>query len=120
MLAICISILDEQILTLEVAHVAQFRAERINGTLRIDAGIAREIAYPHRSDRLPLTSERCRQRPKREPAEERAPVHHWMISSARTRSDCGIVNPSVFAVFRLMTSSNLVACSTGSSPGFVP
>src|SRR4029453_18000176 len=35
-------------------------------------------------------------------------VHHWMISSARTRMDCGIVNPSTLAVVRLMTSSNLV------------
>jgi len=45
----------------------------------------------------------------RQPHEELAGrVHHWMISSARTRIDCGIVNPSTLAVVRLMTSSNLV------------
>jgi hypothetical protein len=55
---------------------------------------------------------------------EYPPRSHWMISSARTKSDsrwsstrysmtwsarsssvCGIVRPSVFAVLRLMTSS---------------
>jgi hypothetical protein len=43
-----------------------------------------------------------------------------IISSARTRNDSGIVKPSALAVTRLMTSSNLVGCSTGRSPGFVP
>jgi len=28
--------------------------------------------------------------------------------------------PSAFAVFKLMTRSNLVGCTTGRSPGFVP
>jgi hypothetical protein len=41
---------------------------------------------------LRLDGERCGQRPKREPAHERTPVH-WMIASARNRSVCGIVNP---------------------------
>src|SRR4029453_13184011 len=45
---------------------------------------------------------------------------HWMISSARRRTDGGIVRPSALAVFRLMTSSNLVGCSTGKSAGFAP
>jgi hypothetical protein len=33
--------------------------------------------------------------------------------SARASTDCGIVSPSAFAVFRLITSSNFVGCSTG-------
>ena len=45
---------------------------------------------------------------------------YWMISSARPNTDCGIVRPRAFAVFRLITSSNLVGCSTGRSAGFVP
>jgi hypothetical protein len=45
---------------------------------------------------------------------------HWITSSARRSSDGGIVIPSAFAVFRLMTSSNLVGCSTGSTPGLTP
>jgi hypothetical protein len=32
----------------------------------------------------------------------------------------GIVGPSVLAVPRLMTNSNLVGCSTGMSPGSRP
>ena len=40
--------------------------------------------------------------------------------SARTSRVSGIFNPSAFAVLRLITSSNLVGRSMGSSLGFVP
>ena len=43
-----------------------------------------------------------------------------IISSARTSNEGGTVRPSAFAVFMLITSSNLVGCSTGSSAGLVP
>src|SRR6266511_1556745 len=43
-----------------------------------------------------------------------------ITSSARRRNDSGIFNPSVFAVLRLTTSSNLVGSWTGSSAGFAP
>ena len=43
-----------------------------------------------------------------------------MTRFARTRTVGGIVNPSAFAVFRLMTSSNLSGCSTGRSAGLAP
>jgi hypothetical protein len=47
--------------------------------------------------------------------------HGYSITwSARSRSDCGIVSPSAFAVLRLITSSNFVACSTGRSAGLAP
>jgi hypothetical protein len=45
---------------------------------------------------------------------------HWITSSARASSDCGIEMPNTFAVLRLITSSNLVGCSTGISAGFAP
>jgi hypothetical protein len=45
---------------------------------------------------------------------------YWMISSARTSIDCGIVNLSALAVLRLTISSNLVGCSTGKSEGLAP
>jgi hypothetical protein len=38
-----------------------------------------------------------------------------ITSSARSRNDSGIVRPSAFAVLRLIASSNLVGCSTGTS-----
>src|ERR1700730_198906 len=45
---------------------------------------------------------------------------HSMISSAVARSVCGIVRPSAFAVFILMTISSLVGHSTGRAPGLAP
>src|SRR5262245_54940458 len=49
----------------------------------------------------------------------------WLIVysitwSVRASSDGGIVRPRAFAVLRLITSSNLVGCSTGRSPGLAP
>ena len=32
-------------------------------------------------------------------------TRYWMISSARTRTDCGMVRPRALAVLRLITSS---------------
>jgi hypothetical protein len=46
------------------------------------------------------------------------PATHSITSSAISRNSRLIVNPSSLAVFRLMTISNVVGCSTGSSPGF--
>ena len=45
---------------------------------------------------------------------------HSKTLSARSSTLDGILRPSAFAVFRLTTSSNLVGCSTGKSPGFAP
>ena len=41
-------------------------------------------------------------------------------SSARVSSEVEMTMPSVFAVLRLMTSSNLVGCCTGRSEGLAP
>ena len=43
-----------------------------------------------------------------------------ITSSARASSVGGMSRPSALAVLRLMTSSNLVGCSTGKSAGFAP
>ena len=43
-----------------------------------------------------------------------------ITSSASNCIELGIVGPSVLAVPRLMTNSNLVGCSTGMSPGSRP
>ena len=47
-------------------------------------------------------------------------VAYCMTSSARSSTDCGMVRPRAFAVFMLITSSNLVGRSTGSSAGLAP
>src|SRR5262245_6761016 len=88
------------------------------------AGRGRIVRQPPNSGDLPgllgLASERRREDAPTHDADERSPVHYWMISSALTRKDCGIVSPRALAVFRLITNSNLVGCSTGRSPGFAP
>ena len=43
-----------------------------------------------------------------------------ITSSAMASTPGGMSRPSDFAVLRLMTSSNLVGCSTGKSPGLAP
>ena len=62
------------------------------------------------------------QRPRRRAAEQRdeLPPPHSITSSARASSVGGISRPSALAVLRLMTSSNLVGCTTGRSAGFSP
>src|SRR5262249_55543203 len=51
---------------------------------------------------------------------ELAPPHHSITSSAATCRVSGTLRPSVFAVLRLMTSSNRADCVTGRSAGFSP
>src|SRR5262245_61314473 len=43
-----------------------------------------------------------------------------ITSSALESSVGGTVRPSILPVSALMTSSNLLACTTGKSPGFAP
>src|SRR5262249_28795424 len=66
----------------------------------------------------------CRERPcRRRVAEQRdelAAFHHSITSSARATKGSGIVRPIAFAALTLTTSSNLVGCTTGRSPGLSP
>jgi hypothetical protein len=61
----------------------------------------------------------CSCRAAAEQRDELTPLHS-ITSSAVASSEGGTVRPSAFAVLRLMTSSNLVGCSTGKSPGLAP
>src|SRR6185503_20115171 len=70
--------------------------------------------------RLRLCGERHGEEAASERANERSPVYHSMTWSARWSSDGGIVRPRAFAVLRLMTSSKLLGCSTGTSQGLAP
>src|SRR5918999_513893 len=45
---------------------------------------------------------------------------HLITLSARASTFGGIVRPICLAAFKLITSSNLVGCSTGKSAGFAP
>jgi hypothetical protein len=78
-------------------------------------------AFSQTMSALPLKADMCgatrdvRYGPK-------ADIHanHSITSSAVVKSDGGIVRPSVFAVFRLITNSNFAGCTTGRSAGFSP
>src|SRR5262249_13370229 len=87
---------------------------------RIILGIARQHADP--SYLLGLLRAR-RERPGRRRAAEqryeRAPFHS-ITSSARASKVGGRVRPSILAVWALMTSSNLLDCTTGRSAGLAP
>src|SRR6516162_5096834 len=65
-----------------------------------------------------------RERPRHSRAAEQrnelATFDHSITSSAATSRPGGTVRPSVFAVFRLTTVSNLVAACTGRSAGLSP
>jgi hypothetical protein len=63
-----------------------------------------------------------RERPRRRAAEQRYELapNHSITSSARASSVGGTVRPSALAVWWLMTSSNLLACTTGRSAGLAP
>src|SRR5262249_31599278 len=73
---------------------------------------------PHPFGLLRARRERARCRAA-EQRDERAPPHS-VPSSASARSLSGTAKASAFAVFILITSSNLTACITGRSAGFVP
>src|SRR4029078_11734258 len=66
-----------------------------------------------------LCPRRERQRGRDETRNEIAPSHS-ITSAARASRVGGTLTPSALAVLRLMTSSNVVGCSTGRSAGFAP
>src|SRR5262245_13103457 len=93
---------------------------RIGLRIPIVLGKGRQYAHaPHTLGLLRARHERpcgCR------PAEQRYELAlvHSITSSAIASTPAGISRPSMRAVWWLMTSSNLVGCSTGVSAGFAP
>src|SRR2546427_9934580 len=95
--------------------------ERSDASLSFHIGCIR--AHEHADAPHPLVLLRARrQRPRSRAAEkrdERAPLHS-ITSSAVICMISGTVRPSVFAVLRLITSSNVVGCITGNSEVLAP
>src|SRR5262245_40700159 len=107
------------VLALHIAGLAQTLAK--SGYVR--SGLARRRAGKKADHRHRGLLRRRRARPY-EPRgtkqrDELAPLHS-ITSSASASSLSGTVSPSILAVEALMTSSNLLACSTGKSAGFAP
>src|SRR5262249_36194193 len=84
---------------------------------------AAEVDDPNARDipgRLTLGGKRPGEGDPSRQGDERPSVHYSITSSARASTEGGMVRPRALAVFRLMTSSNLVGCSTGRSAGWAP
>ena len=112
--------LDHEVAALDVTEITQSLTEGL-GQVGVNALAGRQVAYSSDLGRLlGLGGERCGEKAASQSADERSPRGHWMISSARCSKDWGIVSPRALAVLRLMTSSNLVGCSTGRSAAFAP
>src|SRR5438477_6487725 len=116
-----ISVFDQDVAALDVTELTQSLAEglwQVGTSGQVDG---RQPSYSSDLGRLlGLGGERCGEKAASQSADERSPRGHWMISSARCSKDWGIVSPRALAVLRLMTSSNLVGCSTGRSAAFAP
>ena len=116
------AIVDLQVASYLPPQVPKFLKERsVAGlSLRVVRRYRGEHADPpHPLGLLRARRERPRSRRAAEQRDELAPVHS-ITSSARSKNVSGIARPSALTVVRLMTSSNLVGCSTGRSAGLVP
>src|SRR5262249_41477205 len=112
------AVFDLHVLTLDVASLFQALPECAQ---KIWNNVGRPgVEEPDHRHRGLLPSRG--NRPCRRAADKRDELaaFHSMTSLARSRNDSGILMPIALAVVRLTTSSNLVGCSTGISPGFVP
>jgi len=113
------ALLDDDIASFDEPFLAQPFAEfRHEVRKRRGERVAKKPDHRHRS----LLRVR-RNRPRSSRATEQrdeVPPFHSITSSARPSMVAGTVMPSAFAVLRLITSSNLVGCSTGRSLGLAP
>ncbi len=110
-------VLDRYALALEVAGFVEALAER-GGKGRIGRPGIDESDDRHRR-LLRARRERPRHCRATEQHDELA-TFHSITSSASNCIELGTVSPSAFAVLRLITSSNLVGCTTGKSAGLAP
>src|SRR5262249_30817138 len=117
-LPLSISVFDHDVSALDVTEITQSLTKGL-GQVGATGQAARQVAYS--SDlrrRLCLRGER---RGEEDGAgDDLAPIDYSISASARASIEGGIVRASALAVLRLITISNLVGCSTGRSPGFVP
>src|SRR5262249_53786294 len=111
--------LDDNALALDVAEIAQPRPQRFHLARSRGSGGEMQIPDPSNLCRLCARRERPRRRRAANERDELASLHS-ITSSAMASTPGGIVRPSAFAVLRLITSSNLVGCTTGRSAGFAP
>ena|SRR5262245_50657405 len=90
-----------------VRHVGCYSESRLYSYPGVSAG---KKTYASLLRALGLERMRHRQEYRNSEQRNEPPPNHSITSSARARRDGGTVSPSVFAVFRLRTSSNFVGC----------
>ena len=116
--------IDDSILDVLPLQPAEFTHALLERRVEIcDSGFRSERQPTDTTDRrsrLPMAGPKRDQQADAAGEQDTTARNHWITSSVRASNDCGIVSPSAFAVFELMTSSNLVGCSTGKSAGLAP
>src|SRR5262249_39728289 len=112
------SIFNGHVLTLDETDFLQPLAERGH----IGHWCARCITRPDEADEWDGLLRVHRERPCRRAAEQRDELAalHSITSSASESKLSEIVTPSAFAVFKLITNSNLTVSTTGRSAGLTP
>src|SRR5262249_59653542 len=118
MLVFCETVFDRHVAAVGITGFTQAATER-GGEIGPVILTERVQEPDHRQRRLLRT---CRERPCRRAAGQRDELAalHSITSSASNCIVLGTVSPSAFAVLRLITSSNLVGCTTGKSAGVAP
>ena len=114
------AVFDDEVSTLNPPQIAQTLAECVEGMRPHGRRVPEEADPRHLPRLLRLGHQRRGEEAQGDRTEELAAVHYWMTSSARASTDGGMVRPSVFAVFKLMTNSIFSARSTGNSDGLAP
>src|SRR5262249_8095179 len=115
------AIVDAHVAAVGPAQPLQRVEERCNAHLTF--AVSLWVDDQHADAPRPLRLLRARrERPCRRAAEQRDELAalHSITLSARVRRVGEMSRPIAFAVLRLMTSSNFVGCSTGSSAGLAP
>src|SRR5262245_1764378 len=114
------AVFDCEVLALDVARLLEALA-KCRQTARHRLGRSGVEEPDHRLRwLLRAGSQRPRGRRAAEQRDELAPLHHSITSSAICWRWVGTSRPSMSAVCALMTSSNLLDCTTGKSAGFAP
>src|SRR5262249_38417217 len=134
---LCISVLNDYVLSLDPSALAQSLLERPMPRHGIGSREWRKNAYPGDLFRLLRLSGKAKRKEhgaKRKDSDFSLhvfpcslhstlltrPSFHLMTLSALASTFGGIVRPICFAAFKLITNSNFVGCSTGRSAGFAP
>src|SRR5262249_21135245 len=115
------AIVDADVAAVAPAELLKRLPERRQVRPRFRIILDERVEHADPADTVCLLRPR-RQRPRHRAADQRDDLAalHSIPSSARASTLGGISRPSALAVLRLITSSNLVGCSTGSSAGFAP